>query len=168
MSLKSGSATEGKPDPISGVDLSALPEGNINPADTLHVNALIDGRSEYGRMRISASEVRYVGSDHWAAIMDNIADLKDHFNWEEQLRLIDSPEQIDQDISGGDDGDLWVRPHALLLYGCDRPASRAEVLAALPPKSTVDRYIARYFNLQDLISCWLPSCAATQHYQTCG
>lgn len=40
----------------------------------------LDVRSEYGSIRVSPSELRYVGGDHWAAILDNIADLKDHFD----------------------------------------------------------------------------------------
>ena len=100
-------------------------------------------------MHVSASELRYVGGDHWAAILDSIADLKDHFDQEEHLRLANSPDQIQDD--GGDPRSS----HALLLYGCRRPASRAEILAALPPKSAVDRYISRYFNRLDLVaSCW--------------
>ncbi|KAM5461541.1 hypothetical protein McanCB49686_000340 [Microsporum canis] len=128
------------PVPISG-------SGNSANASA---DAPIDGRSECGSMRVSASELRYVGGDHWAAILENIADLKDHFDREEQLRLANSPDAHDDHS-----GDLVSKPrspHALLLYGCRRPASRSEILAALPPKSAVDRYISRYFNCLDLVA----------------
>jgi hypothetical protein len=104
-------------------------------------------------MRVSASELRYVGGDHWAAILDNIADLKDHFDREEQFRLA----QEDSNPTATDHAERHqAEPrseHALLLYGCPLPKSRAEMLATLPPRSAVDRYISRYFNRLDLVHC---------------
>lgn len=91
-------------------------------------------------MRVSSSEFRYVGGTHWAAILDGIADLREHFEREEDMRLIK------------DDADIPKTPDTLLLYGC-KPASRAEIEAALPPRPVVDRFISRYFNLLDLAPC---------------
>jgi hypothetical protein len=146
MSLMPDSANMPKPGPTPDLSLRPGPKGWDTPKD---------GRSECGSMRISASELRYVGGDHWAAILDSIADLKDHFDREEQLRLANNPDQIQDDNGDGDGGDSLARPrssHALLLYGCSRSASRAEILAALPPKGAVDRYISRYFNRLDLVA----------------
>ncbi|KAI0892542.1 putative fungal-specific transcription factor [Annulohypoxylon nitens] len=114
-------------------------------------DTLMEERSEAGSMRLSASEVRYVGGDHWAAILDSIADLKDHFDQEENLRLANTPEQP-QDDNGGEPVGRPPSPHALLLYGARRANSRAEILAALPPKNAVDRYISRFFNRLDLVA----------------
>jgi hypothetical protein len=103
-------------------------------------------------MRMSASELRYVSGDHWTAILDGIADLKDHFDQEERFRLA----QDDKDPGVGDVTSNIPGPrssHTLLLYGCRLPVSRAEILAALPPKTAVDRYISRYFNRLDLVHC---------------
>ncbi|KAI0834355.1 putative fungal-specific transcription factor [Hypoxylon sp. FL0890] len=122
-----------------------------DPANTSPADTLMEERSEAGSMRLSASEVRYVGGDHWAAILDSIADLKDHFDQEENIRLADTPDQA-QDDSGNDPVGRPRSPHALLLYGCRRANSRAEILAALPPKSAVDRYISRFFNRLDLVA----------------
>ncbi|RDW59232.1 fungal specific transcription factor-1 [Coleophoma crateriformis] len=134
--------------------LSIAPDTKqLNPADsTVPADTSMDERSECGSMRVSASEFRYVGGDHWAAILDSIADLKDHFDQEEHLRLANTPDPI-LDYDDHNDGHLAVAPHAMLLYGCHRPvASRADILAALPPKSAVDRYISRYFNGLDLVA----------------
>jgi hypothetical protein len=155
MSLMPDSAN--KPNPGANPDSSLRPGSGdrVKPADTLHSGTPMDGRSECGSMRVSVSELHYVGGDHWAAILDSIADLKDHFDREEQLRLANSPDLIQEDNGDGDGGDSLTRPrppHALLLYGCRRPASRAEILAALPPKGVVDRYISRYFNRLDLVA----------------
>ncbi|KAM5466589.1 hypothetical protein MauCBS54593_005846 [Microsporum audouinii] len=87
------------PVPVSG-------SGNSANASA---DAPIDGRSECGSMRVSASELRYVGGDHWAAILENIADLKDHFDREEQLRLANSPDAQD-DHSGDLYESFWNNP----------------------------------------------------------
>lgn len=94
-------------------------------------------------MQITDSELQYVAGEHWAAILDSIADLKAHCDREEQARMADSIEETS------------VKPshrHALLLYGCERAASRAEIIAALPPKAAIDRYISKYFNYLDLVA----------------
>ncbi len=122
-------------------------------SSTMEARTPVDVRSECGSMRVTASELRYVGGDHWAAILDNIADLKDHFDREEQFQLA----QNEHDPIEGDTPQNHLAgprsAHALLLYGCPLPASRAEIIAALPPKSAVDRYISRYFNRLDLVHC---------------
>lgn len=105
-----------------------------------------DERSVAGSMRVSAEGSQYVGGDHWAAILDGIADLKDHFDREEELGR--------QAWSDGL-GDGRGVPRALLLYGCPGAASREEILAALPRKYVADRYVSRYFNRLDLVSACL-------------
>ncbi|KAI8228329.1 hypothetical protein K4K57_007930 [Colletotrichum sp. SAR 10_99] len=42
--------------------------------------------SESGSIRLNASEARYVGSSHWASILDGIAELKDHLEAEEEIQ----------------------------------------------------------------------------------
>jgi hypothetical protein len=118
----------------------------------VEVDTPMDVRSECGSMHVSSSELRYVGGDHWAAILDGIAELKDHFDREERFRLV--PDDYGT-VEGDDHNNLpALRPsHTPLLYGCHLPASRADILAALPPKSAVDRYISRYFNRLDLVHC---------------
>ena len=114
-------------------------------------------------MRVSASELHYIGGDHWAAILDSIADLKDHFDREEQLGPATSPDRTQDHTGDAGNVNTHASRHSLLLYGGYPPASQAEILAALPPKSAVDRYISRYFNHQELVSCkcaLLTSCSA--------
>jgi hypothetical protein len=154
MSLMPDSADKPNPGPTPDLNGKPGPRDGVNPAEPVHVDTSMDGSFECGSMRVSDSELRYVGGDHWAAILDSIADLKDHLDREEELRLADSPDQIQDGDGDGDGGDSPARarsPHALILYGCRRPASRAEILAALPPKGAVDRYISRYFNRLDLV-----------------
>ena len=153
--------SEPAPDPGPDPGFAAPPSRGmiITPTDTalpaVDAPTSLDVQSECGSMRVTPSELRYVGGDHWAAILDSIADLKDHFDREEQFQLA----RDDQEPAEGHELDLHSAgsqsTHALLLYGCRLPASRAELLAALPPKSAVDRYISRYFNRLDLVHCEL-------------
>ncbi|KAL4815657.1 fungal-specific transcription factor domain-containing protein [Aspergillus spinulosporus] len=127
------------------------------PTNTLPEDTPIGERSECGSMRISSSELRYIGGDHWVAILEGIADLKDHVDREEQRRLAESPGQAadETEVIGGKRGSnvqSQSQGGAILLYGRCRPASREEILAALPPRYAVDRYISRYFNYLDLVS----------------
>ncbi|KAE8349001.1 hypothetical protein BDV28DRAFT_142177 [Aspergillus coremiiformis] len=148
VSLMADSAGKGHAGPVA--DVAARSTSNSGPPADAVKELAIDGHSECGSMRISESEFRYVGGDHWAAILDGIADLKDHFDRDEQLRLANTPDQVADEQ--GENGAQPRSGYALLLYGCRRPASREEILAALPPKAAVDRYISRYFNYLDLVS----------------
>lgn len=118
---------------------------------------------DHGIMQAGNSPSHYVGSDHWAAIMDSIADLKDHFEQQEHTRLPDSPGQGHSSVdtadsgsgsgSGAGSGLVQQSTHSLLLYGQGAPLSHTELITALPSRATIDRYISRYFNRQEMISC---------------
>ncbi|KAL8734068.1 MAG: hypothetical protein Q9181_003352 [Wetmoreana brouardii] len=146
---------------------SLNPDSNSlsQPAELPRFDKPIDERFDHGSMRVTGSELRYVGGDHWAAIFDSIADLKDHFDREEQLKWDTSPDQIQDDTGDAGNLDVHAVRHSLLLYGGYRPASQAEILAALPSKSAVDRYIARYFNSLDLISSAIHGPTFLQEYE---
>ncbi|KAH8898081.1 fungal-specific transcription factor domain-containing protein [Thozetella sp. PMI_491] len=144
------------------------PSGGGGQVESANPGTPMDSRSECGSMRMSTSEPSYVGGEHWAAILDNIADLKEQVDQQEQLRMADSYIQFQGD-DGEDDQEPSATnhsPHVLLLYGCPRPTSRAEVLAALPPKEQVDRYISRYFNRVDLVSCGIHGPSFLQEYES--
>ncbi|KAF9875581.1 hypothetical protein CkaCkLH20_06962 [Colletotrichum karsti] len=94
-----------------------------------------------GSIRVNASESRYVDSGHWASILDSIAELKDHLEAEEDV-LTESATPASVPAPEDD----MEMP---LLYSV-RPASKAQILDALPPKQVLDRYIAYYFNSLDL------------------
>lgn len=89
-----------------------------------------------------------MNGEYWAAILDNIADLRDHFDREEQLGLAASPDKIVNDIHSAEEQGAW------LLYRCRRSALREQILALLPPKAAVGRYFSRYFNYVDLVASY--------------
>ena len=96
--------------------------------------------SELGR--ISPNGVCYVGSAHWAAVLDSIAELRDHFE-KEELRAQEAP--VPEPVKRLDS-------EPLLLYGCPEMATEAEIIASVPPRPVVDRLVSRFFNAGDMAS----------------
>ncbi|KAI0146987.1 fungal-specific transcription factor domain-containing protein [Xylariaceae sp. FL1272] len=121
----------------AGISTNIGPASNAAPTEN---DDLVDDRSDCGSLVVSTSKLRYVGQEHWAAILDSIADLKSQVSSEDL-----SPEEVASDNANK------KSDRALLLYGRE-PASRAEILQALPPKPIVDRHVSRYFNYVDLVS----------------
>ncbi|KAK4120132.1 hypothetical protein N657DRAFT_658669 [Parathielavia appendiculata] len=78
-----------------------------------------------------------------------------HLEEEEQFQAT----QDDHGLVGTHESDraLDAPPsRTLLLYAPHWPISRQEILASLPPKGAVDRYVSRYFNRLDLVYCHVP------------
>ncbi|KAI1117993.1 fungal-specific transcription factor domain-containing protein [Nemania sp. NC0429] len=120
-----------------GAPFSAPADAGTN-ANTPEYDIPVDESSECGSMLIGPSELRYIGGEHWVAILDSIAELKGQVVAEEHSKEEEEPGE--------------TSPRALLLYGHRRLSSRAEIFEALPPKAAADRYISRYFNRLDLVS----------------
>lgn len=97
-------------------------------------------QSDYGSMKLSNSGASYVNSAHWAAVLDRIVELKDHFEKEEETqvaRRVSDPPYPDS-----------TGPQ--LLYGCPQYATKEEILASVPARPVVDRLVSRYFNSFDM------------------
>lgn len=78
-----------------------------------------------GRLTRARDQVNFVGSEHWEAILDDIADLK--------IDLEDPP--ATSEIPN-------FRPQ--ILFG-DNNASRAEIMSSIPPKPVCDVLISRWY-----------------------
>ncbi|OOF90536.1 hypothetical protein ASPCADRAFT_510799 [Aspergillus carbonarius ITEM 5010] len=89
-------------------------------------------------MRRHSHGVNYVGSGHWAAVLDSISELREHYEEEEEARMLAS-DQI-----------LRPSPGPRLLYEPVQD-SKADLLAAIPSRPVVDRMVARYFNAQGVV-----------------
>ena len=94
--------------------------------------------SDCGSMQFSQSGASYVNSAHWAAILDGIADIKDHFENEKEGEVQDGCRLSDPVYPD------WTGPQ--LLYGCPRLVTKDEILASMPSRPVVDRLVSRYFN----------------------
>lgn len=117
-----------------------------------------------GSMQISSTEEFYVSGVHWTAIMDSIAGLREVVSEKEYGHSPGTSRRLD-DISGdhpviepssqytGTSNESRSVPPGcrankgpLLLSGLVPPASKEELLANLPRRQVVDRYIFIYFN----------------------
>ncbi|MCJ1380892.1 hypothetical protein MMC17_004001 [Xylographa soralifera] len=99
--------------------------------------------SDYGSIRNQESGVSYVSSAHWAAVLDSIAELRDHFEQEDEFHpLISDNVQLQANF-----------PSPQLLYsGCSIHITPASILESLPARPVVDRLVSRYFNVLDMTS----------------
>ena len=95
----------------------------------------------FGHLRISKSETSYVGSSHWATILDSISELK--------RELVASGDE-----GSDDEFDAWqteepldIRESGLPgLLRSPRRVTKAELLSALPPKAEADALVSLWFN----------------------
>ncbi|KAI1279406.1 fungal-specific transcription factor domain-containing protein [Xylaria sp. FL0933] len=122
-------------------DIASSPVAAGAPAGASQYDMHMNESSECGSICISSSKLHYVGGEHWAAILDGIAEIKNQIVSE------------DEDSYELDETFTERSPRVLLLYGKHKRTSRAEILEALPPKAVADRYVSRYFNRLDLVSC---------------
>lgn len=156
--LMPGPSSQSSPNAVTTSGTS----GDVTSA-RLHDNSLVDTsadvRSECGSISATATELPYIGDDHWAAILESISDLKHQVDRDEQTRMDDA-------VGDGNPSIRRQSPHALLLYGCPRAQSREEILSALPPKPAVDRYVSFYFNHLSLAYSVLHSHSFLREYQT--
>jgi hypothetical protein len=117
---------------------------------------------ERGSMRLHSHGANYVSSVHWAAVLDSISELKDHYEKEEEGRMLRASTAATDHV-----------PHysslgPRLLY---QPvhATKTDILRAVPARPMVDRLVARYFNAQGMApGTWLyhsfTYCELLQHY----
>ncbi|KAJ2898786.1 fungal-specific transcription factor domain-containing protein [Zalerion maritima] len=110
--------------------------------------------AETGSMHFAPTGTVYVGGAHWTAILDGIAELRTHFDEQDQSREKETglPENSRPSSSGGrsscDSGPDSQGPS--LLFGYPKLESEAEILAALPERKVADRLVFQYFHLADI------------------
>ncbi|QQK47183.1 fungal-specific transcription factor domain protein [Penicillium digitatum] len=125
--------------------LASVDEDNVAPA--MRHASLSHNRdyptspapSEHGSIRLHSNGANYVGSFHWAAVLDSISELRDHYEEEEEARLLAANDHV-----------LHESPGPRLLYEPVQ-TTKADLLAAIPAQPAVDRMVARYFNAQGVV-----------------
>ncbi|KAI1321881.1 hypothetical protein F5Y16DRAFT_63898 [Xylariaceae sp. FL0255] len=110
-----------------------------------------------GSMQKTRSGASYVSAVHWATVLDGISELKDHFHEVEkeawpQIQKTARPLAVD--LSGPQ-----------LLSGCGVLPTRAEILAAIPPRPVADLLISRFFDLFDMSPAVLHSAEFLNEYE---
>lgn len=111
--------------------------------------------STAGKLHVDDSKTAYVGGSHWKAVLESISELKTLSEEEPDDSDRPSPEQ--QTEYGLEDSILipgTTRERPRLLYGWHKPASVADILAAMPEKSVVDRLVSSYFSNPPIPHGW--------------
>ncbi|KAF2397331.1 hypothetical protein EJ06DRAFT_481729 [Trichodelitschia bisporula] len=90
----------------------------------------------FGQMKISNGETCYVGSAHWEAILESIAEVK------EALQDDDDEHEPDPEAETPD-------TLQLLMLGVPASVTRADLLREIPAKSVCDTLLWHWFNSND-------------------
>ncbi|KAF4989255.1 hypothetical protein FDECE_14781, partial [Fusarium decemcellulare] len=127
-------AFEASTAPLSSVDedtlMPALRDASISRSRD---RADSPGPSEPGSLRLHSHGVgaSYVGSVHWAAVLESISELRDHYEEEEEARMLATNDHV-----------LLQSPGPRLLYEPVQ-TTKADLLASIPARPVVDRMVAR-------------------------
>lgn len=98
-----------------------------------------DPASSFGQIKITGTETSYVGSAHWASILDSISDLKNELD-DNDAEIESNEWQNESNLSSSNANSLLRSPMRL---------TKPELLHALPPKHIVDKVLATWFNSSD-------------------
>lgn len=121
-------------------------DNNLRVGFTGPPPAVNSASTAFGKLKINGSETSYVGSAHWASILDDISDLK--------RELDDDDDELEPD-EWQHVNDLTA-PSALeessnigSLLRSPKRLTKAELLSSLPPKAVVDQLVSAWFNSHD-------------------
>ncbi|KAE9364190.1 hypothetical protein N431DRAFT_354338 [Stipitochalara longipes BDJ] len=84
-----------------------------------------------GKVLLGSDESTYVGATHWAAILEDIDEMKSYL------------EDEDEDE---DDEEENLKSYTSLIFNAQTPTTKAQLLAAMPQRPAVDLLVSRYFN----------------------
>ncbi|KAI0474847.1 fungal-specific transcription factor domain protein [Xylaria cf. heliscus] len=96
--------------------------------------------SDHGSIRIQQTVISYVSSPHWAAVLDSIDDLRNHFAQEQETHPRDF-DPLQPPISS---------PKPQLFYCHPIYKTHASIIESLPSRPVVDRLVSHYFNILDI------------------
>lgn len=100
----------------------------------------------FGHLNISRGETSYVGTAHWASILEGISELKRELDGAEDGTDLDEQQGGDGDVEPADIDD--VSTIGSLLRSPKR-LTRAEILQSLPSRSEVDDLVSTWFCSHD-------------------
>jgi hypothetical protein len=139
---------------------SSMPSGSLGPDldneldESQDMDDMQDDASEtddvtksFGILKVDQENKKtfYVGEAHWAALLNEIGEVKNYFvahkqEYEAQMeKVAQSRREMGTDVGAG----------PALLFGATVPPSRSEILAQIPSRYMSDILIGRYFNTFD-------------------
>ncbi|MAD82223.1 MAG: hypothetical protein CL912_04610 [Deltaproteobacteria bacterium] len=119
--------------PITEGTMSGTPEGSCTASSPSPNGPSSSQRQDasLGKLTNTSEQVRFVGSEHWESILEDITDLKMDL---ENTNTLEHTE---------------YRPR--ILFSLDR-VSRSEILSSIPPRPVCDILIKRFSNTLDMAS----------------
>lgn len=120
-----------RPDPANPALVHALtPPSDLDDVELPDISAPIS--AGLGSMSLESSSTSYVENDHWSAILDGIAELKEYFD-ENKVPAAARATTTD------------VHEMPAVIFAGYKHASEQEILSSLPTKSEADRMIGDFF-----------------------
>ena len=105
--------------------------------------------SDHGSIRLDASgKATYVGSAHWAAVLDSIAELREHLP-----DVPESPPDPDPEAALFGEGASHEPGPYLFHLGVHQHVTREEILSSIQPRPVTDRLVSTYLNSLNLAPC---------------
>lgn len=100
----------------------------------------------FGVMKVDAERQKtfYIGESHWAALLSEIAEVKNYFN-EHKREYEAHMEKVAKTISQAPAS----APGPALLFGSMTPPGRNEIMSQMPSRYLTDILVGRYFNTFD-------------------
>ncbi|PGH14879.1 hypothetical protein AJ79_02741 [Helicocarpus griseus UAMH5409] len=94
----------------------------------------------FGRLTVDGSGTNYVGSSHWQAILDELADVKEHFESStfspQKASLFDASRSSEEGVE--------------LFLGVNENITREEILNTIPPKPVVDCLVSHFLRSMEI------------------
>jgi hypothetical protein len=100
--------------------------------------------SDRGSVQMTKMGSRYVHGAHWAAILDEISQLRGQLGNEDEIEP-----QIQSDSNYSTQRSFEPQ----LIYGCAYVPTREEIIASMPPRPEVDRLVSIFFNYFEMSAC---------------
>lgn len=165
----SGTSLVQEVQPVNGKELSSHSRASHSEFNGVQSSSGMETAS--GQVVLGMNETAYVGATHWAAILEDVSQFRLIFTLACPFTLIGLTklllqiEEVKGYFNEAPDEDFdpsnGVQTAAMAL-GNTTPASRADILAALPERSVVDRLVSRYFNSNDPAMSRVPAVFITE------
>lgn len=141
LSMNSSSGSLGYPQDVDldGEEDDGMPRGS--GAEESETDQVVQS---LGVMRVDNNKSMYFGDAHWAAILQDIKEVKNYFSQhkkefdEQVIKIQEAKSRVDAAPQG-----------PTFLFGGSKPPPYSDLLAQMPKRSVTDKLVSRYFNSYD-------------------
>ncbi|KAF7156906.1 hypothetical protein CNMCM5623_000751 [Aspergillus felis] len=118
---------------------SVVPAVLQNPSSSMEPEPRGTVPESTGRLLENEAGSSYFDGAHWRAILEEVNDVKGYFEQE-------TDEESEEEII---DDDFFDSSSPALLLGLNKPASKEELLADIPPRPVADRLVSQFLHCKD-------------------